>query len=174
MTPHIVRMPRMTAANLRGIDVGTSSNSEFGPAQQQLRPRRQLLTPPRCQLRRRLLSLAGRPPVRPSPLLQRPQSRPQTDRNLSHQPPLSTRRLPNPRPILRRAPPLALRCRPARMSLRLPLSRQPPRGRPCASARHFTTSPWAAGSTWLSISSTRRTSPRCLFGCVTIQNCSNY
>ena len=26
MTPHIVRMPRMTAANLRGIDVGTSSN----------------------------------------------------------------------------------------------------------------------------------------------------
>ena len=26
MTPHIVRLPRMTAANLRGIDVGTSSN----------------------------------------------------------------------------------------------------------------------------------------------------
>ena len=26
ITPHIVRLPRMTAANLRGIDVGTSSN----------------------------------------------------------------------------------------------------------------------------------------------------
>ena len=72
MTPHIVRLPRMTAANLRGIDVGTSSNFRIRTRQATIEPA------PAASDSTAVPALPPAPPASPEQSSEKPKSPPAT------------------------------------------------------------------------------------------------